>query len=239
MSNVTQSNIALFRPRLPHEKQGVLNTPISCTRGSSAGLTLLPYTSTGPRVWNSQLLRFCGTRNPDGTVLGDPAELDFTEMIQDHFGWEPPKERTQFDLLPLVVQVCSHFRLVAICVLDTRFIYRRLCGSSRPGIKMICLVCSSTRTRRHRCLRYRTRTARLYRCTIPSTSGSRTWASSGTASPPSAVSRYPRHPPTSLVHTHPTHPPPPTHTGDSWRAALHGSAVQWMVLVYGDREKYD
>lgn len=23
MSNVTQSNIALFRPRLPHEKQGV------------------------------------------------------------------------------------------------------------------------------------------------------------------------------------------------------------------------
>ena len=32
------------------------------------------------RVWNSQLIRYAGYRQPDGTVIGDPASTDFTEV---------------------------------------------------------------------------------------------------------------------------------------------------------------
>lgn len=32
------------------------------------------------RVWNSQLIRYAGYKNPDGTVLGDPANVEFTEV---------------------------------------------------------------------------------------------------------------------------------------------------------------
>ena len=32
------------------------------------------------RVWNSQLIRYAGYRQPDGTAVGDPASVDFTEV---------------------------------------------------------------------------------------------------------------------------------------------------------------
>lgn len=186
------------------------------------------FAITGPRVWNSQLLRFCATRNPDGTVLGDPAELDFTEMIQDHFGWEPPKERTQFDLLPLVVQVCAHVRR-----------WRGSLEASHRDVLYVLLCCSSTRTRRPRCMRYRTRTARSCRCIIRSTSGSPTWGSDGTASLLLAVSRYAAPRTYHLVPYTILTSPSPSPTGVCRRAAVHRSAVQRVVLVHGNREEFD
>lgn len=32
------------------------------------------------RVWNSQLIRYAGYKNPDGSILGDPANLEFTDV---------------------------------------------------------------------------------------------------------------------------------------------------------------
>lgn len=32
------------------------------------------------RVWNSQLIRYAGYKNEDGTIMGDPANLEFTEV---------------------------------------------------------------------------------------------------------------------------------------------------------------
>lgn len=32
------------------------------------------------RVWNSQLVRYAGYKMTDGTVIGDPASVDFTEV---------------------------------------------------------------------------------------------------------------------------------------------------------------
>jgi len=32
------------------------------------------------RVWNSQLVSYAGYKNPDGSVLGDPANVEFTEV---------------------------------------------------------------------------------------------------------------------------------------------------------------
>ena len=44
----------------------------------------------GARVWNTQLLRYAGYRQDDMSVLGDPSELQFTELVQRKFGWRPP-----------------------------------------------------------------------------------------------------------------------------------------------------
>lgn len=57
----------------------------------------------GPRVWSPQLFRYAGYRQPDGTVLGDPANLGLTDVALA-LGWQPPQSRGAFDLLPLIVQ---------------------------------------------------------------------------------------------------------------------------------------
>ncbi len=55
------------------------------------------------RVWNSQFIRYAGYQLPDGSVLGDPANVDFTQVCME-LGWEPPKDRSPFDVLPVVLQ---------------------------------------------------------------------------------------------------------------------------------------
>ena len=32
------------------------------------------------RVWNSQLIRYAGYKQSDGSVIGDPANVEFTEV---------------------------------------------------------------------------------------------------------------------------------------------------------------
>ncbi|WP_084216698.1 nitric oxide synthase oxygenase [Pseudonocardia spinosispora] len=56
----------------------------------------------GPRIHNEQLLRYAGYRSADGTVLGDPRYVDFTERVSS-FGWQPPASPGRFDLLPLMI----------------------------------------------------------------------------------------------------------------------------------------
>ncbi|NWS96858.1 NOS2 protein, partial [Mionectes macconnelli] len=53
------------------------------------------------RVWNSQLIRYAGYARPDGSVLGDPASTEFTQLCIE-LGWKPKYGR--FDVLPLVLQ---------------------------------------------------------------------------------------------------------------------------------------
>ncbi|XP_071508919.1 nitric oxide synthase 3-like [Diadema antillarum] len=54
------------------------------------------------RIWNSQLVGYAGYRQPDGSVLGDPSNLEFTDVCRA-LGWR--SARTRFDILPLVLQV--------------------------------------------------------------------------------------------------------------------------------------
>jgi nitric-oxide synthase, bacterial len=56
----------------------------------------------GIRIWNPQLIRYAGYRQPDGTIVGDPAHTEFTEICQ-HLGWQG--QGTRFDVLPLVIQM--------------------------------------------------------------------------------------------------------------------------------------
>jgi nitric-oxide synthase len=58
---------------------------------------------TGPRIWNDQLIRYAGYRQSDGSILGDPEQLDFTRQAQQ-LGWAPPANPGPFDLLPLIIQ---------------------------------------------------------------------------------------------------------------------------------------
>ncbi|WP_176955234.1 nitric oxide synthase oxygenase [Sinosporangium album] len=55
----------------------------------------------GPKIWNEQLIRYAGYREADGSVLGDPRYVDFTEMVR-RWGWRGGAG-TPFDVLPLVI----------------------------------------------------------------------------------------------------------------------------------------
>ena len=48
------------------------------------------------RFWNLQLIRFACYEMPDGSFMGDKANVAYTnECIE--FGWKPPDPRTEFD----------------------------------------------------------------------------------------------------------------------------------------------
>lgn len=56
----------------------------------------------GIRIWNSQLIRYAGYCNADGTIIGDPAQIELTEICR-HLGWQG--QGTRFDILPLIIQM--------------------------------------------------------------------------------------------------------------------------------------
>lgn len=61
-----------------------------------------PDDGSGIRIWNSQLIRYAGIRQPDGSILGDPLNIGLTDLAMG-LGWRP--KGGQFDLLPLIVQM--------------------------------------------------------------------------------------------------------------------------------------
>ncbi|CAG4908085.1 unnamed protein product [Colias eurytheme] len=68
-----------------------------------SAITIFPQRTDGKhdyRIWNPQLITYAGYLEPDGTVLGDPARVEFTEVCVQ-LGWKPP--RTAWDVLPLVL----------------------------------------------------------------------------------------------------------------------------------------
>jgi sulfite reductase alpha subunit-like flavoprotein/nitric oxide synthase oxygenase domain/subunit/hemoglobin-like flavoprotein len=75
-----QITMSVFRPKLPKERWG-------------------------PRFWNSQLYRYAAYEMPDGSVMGDPANLALTKAIIKKIGWQPPEPRSPYDILPLVIEV--------------------------------------------------------------------------------------------------------------------------------------
>lgn len=61
------------------------------------------------RIWNHQLLRYAGYKGPNGKILGDPMNVELTNLAID-LGWRPPVERGRFDLLPIIIQVGEKLR---------------------------------------------------------------------------------------------------------------------------------
>ncbi|WP_229373043.1 nitric oxide synthase oxygenase [Umezawaea beigongshangensis] len=56
-----------------------------------------------PRIRNEQLVRYAAYRGSDGGVMGDGRNLALTDLALAR-GWQPPRTRGPFDLLPLVVE---------------------------------------------------------------------------------------------------------------------------------------
>jgi len=56
----------------------------------------------GPRIVNSQLIRYAGYRDANGTVVGDPANVALTTLARE-LGWRASAVG-RFDVLPLIVQ---------------------------------------------------------------------------------------------------------------------------------------
>jgi nitric-oxide synthase, bacterial len=54
------------------------------------------------RIWNQQIYRYAGYRMPDGSILGDPVDLELTDLALS-LGWQPPAEKGRFDLLPVIL----------------------------------------------------------------------------------------------------------------------------------------
>ncbi|XP_066546931.1 nitric oxide synthase 3 isoform X2 [Amia ocellicauda] len=69
-----------------------------------SAITVFPQRSQGHgdfRVWNPQLIRYAGYRQPDGSIIGDPSNVELTELCVQ-MGWRPRGGR--FDVLPLILQ---------------------------------------------------------------------------------------------------------------------------------------
>ncbi|XP_072839703.2 nitric oxide synthase 1 isoform X1 [Pogona vitticeps] len=69
-----------------------------------SAITIFPQRTDGKhdfRVWNSQLIRYAGYKQPDGSIQGDPANVELTEICIQQ-GWKAPRGR--FDVLPLLLQ---------------------------------------------------------------------------------------------------------------------------------------
>uniref|UniRef100_UPI00398EFA45 nitric oxide synthase, inducible-like n=1 Tax=Pristiophorus japonicus TaxID=55135 RepID=UPI00398EFA45 len=67
-------------------------------------ITVFPQRTDGKhdfRIWNSQMIRYAGYQLPDGSIIGDPAGIAFTQVCID-LGWTPRFGR--YDVLPLVLQ---------------------------------------------------------------------------------------------------------------------------------------
>ena len=60
-----------------------------------------PFDASTIKLWNSQLIRYAGYQRGK-TVIGDPAEVEFTRVCQQ-LGWQGAG--TPFDVLPLVIQI--------------------------------------------------------------------------------------------------------------------------------------
>ena len=91
----------------------------------------------GPRIWNSQLIRYAGYRHPDGTILGDPGQADFTDRVLG-LGWAGGPG-TAFDVLPLVIQMPGEeprlFELPADAILEVPLTHPNYAWFADLGLK--------------------------------------------------------------------------------------------------------
>ncbi len=95
-NSVEESFDALFE----HLKRADAN------RSAESYITVFPEFDPGQaetRIWNHQLIRYAGYQAADGSVLGDSMNIHLTQVAID-LGWQPPHQRSRFDILPLILQ---------------------------------------------------------------------------------------------------------------------------------------
>ena len=87
-----------------------------------SAITIFPQRTDGKhdfRVWNNQLIRYAGYKQPDGSMLGDPASVELTEVSLNMGEWNTNVCTLylmlsnilwkSFTLQVIKVQICIHF----------------------------------------------------------------------------------------------------------------------------------
>ncbi|HEX4953670.1 MAG TPA: nitric oxide synthase oxygenase [Thermoanaerobaculia bacterium] len=115
---------------------------VEATHGGHIRPTILVFPPVVPgrgpmRIWNEQLIRYAGYRRSDGSVLGDPRQLEITAVLRE-LGWEGGPG-TPFDVLPLAIQVPDSaprlFELPADTVLEVPLEHPELPAFAELGLK--------------------------------------------------------------------------------------------------------
>ncbi|KAF5278426.1 hypothetical protein FQA39_LY05915 [Lamprigera yunnana] len=73
-----------------------------------SAITIFPQRTDGKhdyKIWNPQLITYAGYKQPDGTIIGDPQNVEFTDVCMK-LGWRG--NGAKFDILPLVLSANGH-----------------------------------------------------------------------------------------------------------------------------------
>lgn len=88
------------------------------------------------RIVSPQIIRYAGYRQPDGTVVGDPAQIEITELLH-RLGWRG--KGTAFDVLPLMISTPSEplrwFEIPAKRVLEVDIVHPEYPWFASLGLK--------------------------------------------------------------------------------------------------------
>lgn len=108
-----------------------------------SAITIFPARTDGQhdfRVWNPQLLSYAGYQQQDGSIIGDPANAEFT-LVCERLGWKGNGGR--FDILPLVLQANGGnpeiFELPQELILEVNLTHPRYPWFEELGLKWFCL----------------------------------------------------------------------------------------------------
>ncbi|CAH1257154.1 NOS1 [Branchiostoma lanceolatum] len=108
-----------------------------------SAITVFPPRTDGRhdyKVWNGQFLKYAAYQLPDGSILGDPINLEFTEVCQA-LGWKG--EGTLFDLLPMVLSANGEdpewFDLPRDIVMEVNITHPKYDWFEELDIKWYCL----------------------------------------------------------------------------------------------------
>ncbi|MGH0145570.1 UNVERIFIED_CONTAM: hypothetical protein FKN15_018663 [Acipenser sinensis] len=113
-----------------------------------SAITIFPQRSEGLmdfRIWSPQLIRYAGYSQPDGSVIGDPSNVELTELCIQ-MGWKPRYGR--FDVLPLILQARGEppalFELPAELVLEVSITHPTFEWFAELGLKWYALPAVSS-----------------------------------------------------------------------------------------------
>lgn len=90
-----------------------------------------------PQIWNEQLVRYAGYRQPDGSVRGEPFSADLTDLARS-LGWVTDGQG-RFDVLPLIISAAGEgpqvFEVPADAVAEVHLIHPRFPWFGELGLR--------------------------------------------------------------------------------------------------------
>lgn len=101
-------SLTVFDKRHLHNEEAVFEALIAhmqfATNEGRIRPTITIFSQKDIRVWNHQLIRYAGYET-ENWIIGDSDSIEFTKKCEE-LGWKG--KRTNFDVLPLVIQVKDH-----------------------------------------------------------------------------------------------------------------------------------